>query len=129
METLSELKKQVEELSRTIGAPKQSIPTFGNSEHSGLPHIEINGLEYHLVVCERGSEYSRKTTIDKTELLFWVFDGITFSMACTKELDNRRQNEDFRIQLFQIQEDLIAKISIVYSERLKLKHDKLLNRK
>jgi hypothetical protein len=129
METLSELKKQVEELTKKIDVPKHSIPTFYSSEQSGLPHIEIRGLEYHFVVCERGSEHSRKTTTDKNELLFWIFDGITFSMACTEEVKNRRENEDFRVQLFQIQEDLIAKINIEYSERLKIKHDKILRRK
>ena len=73
METLSGLRKLVQELSRKIGAPKHSIPTFGKSEHSGLPHIEINGLEYHFVVCERGSEHSRKTTIDKNRIVILDF--------------------------------------------------------
>ena len=129
METLSELKNQVEELSEMIDAPTQFIPTFYTIEQTRLPHVEIRGLEYHFVVCERGSEHSRKTTKDKNEILFWIFDGITFSMACSEEIKNRRENEDFRVQLFQIQENLLAKINVEYSERLKMKHDKLLNRK
>ncbi len=47
-------------------------------------------------------------------------------MACTEEVKNRREHEDFRVQLFQIQEDLIAKINTEYSERIKIKHDKIL---
>jgi len=129
MGTLRHVRKKVKELSKKIEAPKHSIPTFGYSEQSGLPHIESTGHEYHYVVCERGSEFSRKTTTDLNELLFWIFDSITFSMACKLELENRRENEDFRIQLFQIQEKLIAQIDNDYSERLKLEHDKLLNKK
>lgn len=129
MDTLKELKGQIKELADLIDAPNHSIPTFGQSEQSGLPHIEIIGNDYHFVVCERGSEHSRQFTKDKKELLFWIFDCVTFSMACKIESENRRENEDFRFQLFQVQEDLIAKIDTKYSIRLKTKHDKILNRK
>lgn len=36
-------------------------------------------------------------------------------MACDLELKNHRNEEDFRIQLFQIQEDLISKIDNDYA--------------
>jgi hypothetical protein len=128
METLNQIRRKVAEFSRLIDSPKRLSPTFGHSEQSGLPHIEVTGTDYHFVVCERGSENSRKSTTDINELLFWIFDSITFSMACDLELRNRRENEDFRIQLFQIQEDLIALIDTEYSDRLKTKYDKILNK-
>lgn len=123
------VESRVKDLAKLIGAPKHLLPTFGFSEQSGLPHIEITGDIYHFVVCERGSEFNRKTTKDLKELLFWIFDSVTFSMACDLELKNRRNDEDFRIQLFQIQEDLISKIDDDYAMTLKNKHDKLLNKK
>ena len=129
MRTLRRVRKKVKTLSKKIEAPKHAIPTFGYSEQSGLAHIERTGQEYHYVVCERGSEFSRKTTDNVKELLFWIFDSITFSMACQRELNNRLESEDIRIQLFQIQEDLIAQIDKDYAYRLKRKHDKLLNEK
>jgi len=37
------IKKRVEKLAKAIKAPDFYIPTFGYSEQSGLPHIEITG--------------------------------------------------------------------------------------
>ena len=128
MQTLKQIRKKVKELSKIIDAPKHSIPTFGYSEQSGLPHIEITETEYHFVVCERKTEYERKKTADLNEILFWIFDSMTFSIACRLELQNRKGDEDFRIQAFQIQEDLISKIDPEFSMRLKIKHDKLLRK-
>lgn len=124
---LTRLKKQVVELARIINAPNYLMPTFGFSEQSGLPHIEMEGDIYNWVVCERGSEFERRRTTDLKEILFWIFESITFSMACDLELRNRRESEDFRIQLFQIQEEIISKIDEDYAITLKVKHDKLLS--
>jgi hypothetical protein len=79
------------------------------------------------VVVERGQELERRQTTDEKELLFWVFDSVTFEMATRLELENRNENEDFRIQLFKIQEELIGEINSDYSDRLNIKHRKLLN--
>jgi len=124
---INKVENRVKYLAKLIGAPKHLLPTFGFSKQSGLPHIEIDGDIYHFVVCERGSELKRKTTSDLKELVFWIFDSVTFSMACDLELKNRRKDEDFRIQLFQIQERLISNIDADYALILKNKHDKLLN--
>ena len=78
------------------------------------------------VLCERGTEFSRQRTFEKKEILFWIFDSITFSMASNLELANRRENEDSRVQLFEIQEQLIRKIDPEYAETLHKKHQRLL---
>jgi len=49
-------------------------------------------------------------------------------MACDLEKKNRKDNEDFRVQLFQIQEDLISIIDKEYALILKDKHEKLLKK-
>jgi len=106
------LRKKVNELAKLINAPNQILPTFETS--------------YHFVVVERGQEHQRKRTSDFDEILFWIFDGVTFSMATKIELKNRNENEDFRIQLFKIQEELIGKINQEYKKILEEKHKKLL---
>jgi hypothetical protein len=126
MLTLEQLENKIDTLAQLIGADKNLLPTFGHSEQTGRPHIEITGNEYHFVICERGEEYKRNKTKDLSELLFQVFDSVTFEMACSLELNNRKQNEDFRIQLFEIQEKLIFKIDKSYSDRLHIKHVRLL---
>jgi len=120
------LRKKVNELAKLINAPNQILPTFETSEDFARPHIEKQGNEYHFVVVERGQEHQRKRTSDFDEILFWIFDGVTFSMATEIELKNRNENEDFRIQLFKIQEELIGKINQEYKKILEEKHKKLL---
>lgn len=126
MNYLDELENEVTKLAKDIEAPEYLIPTFTSSRQDGTPHIEVTGKEYHFVVCERGNEFSRQRTFDKKEILFWIFDSITFSMASNLELANRRENEDFRVQLFELQEQLIRQIDPKYAETLHKKHQRLL---
>ena len=49
-------------------------------------------------------------------------------MASDWELKNRKENEDFRIQLFKHQEELLKQIDEEFFLRIKKKHDKLLRR-
>jgi len=55
----------------------------------GAPQVEIIGDNYHYVVCERGSEYERKTTTDKQELLYWLISDVVSEMAGDFELKHR----------------------------------------
>jgi hypothetical protein len=126
MKLLDDFEEEVKSIAKKIDAPEHLIPTFAISRHNGTPHIEITGREYHFVACERGTELSRQRTFDKKEILFWIFDAVTFSMANELELKNRRANEDSRIQLFEIQERLIGQIDPQFSEILHKKHQRLL---
>lgn len=129
MKNLTEIELEIRNIAKQIEAPEQYLPTFGYTEGTGRPHIETQGNEFHYVINERGEEYRRVKTEDFKELTCLVFTHVTFEMSVKMELKNRKDNEDFRIQMFQIQEDLLNKIDPSYSERLKVKHDKLLNRK
>ena len=129
MKNLTNIEFEIRNTAKLIDAPDQYLPTFGYTEGTARPHIEIQGLDFHYVINERGEEYKRVITNDFHELAFLVFADVTFEMSVKMELQNRKENEDFRIQMFQIQEDLLNKIDPSYSERLKVKHDKLLNRK
>ena len=129
MKSLTEIELEIRNIAELIDAPEQYLPTFGYIEGTARPHIETKGDEFHYVINERGEEYKRVKTKDFKELTFLVFTDVTFEMSVKMELENRKEKEDFRIQRFQIQEDLLNKIDPSYGERLKVKHDKLLNRK
>ncbi|MFT5892616.1 MAG: hypothetical protein ACI9Y7_002728 [Dokdonia sp.] len=126
---MDEIKKIIESFAERIEAPRVYLPTYNHSEDVARPHIEKQGDEYHWVVVERGEELQRKKTTEIKELMFWVFDSITFQMAITLELKNRNDDEDFRIQMFRIQEELIGKIDREYEKRIAQKHQKLLKGK
>lgn len=125
-EKMEILKKEVYRLANLINAPNELLPTFETSDDFARPHIEKEGNEYHFVVVERGQEIERKKTTKIDKILYWIFSGVTFSMAAKIELDNRNEGEDFRIQLFKIQEDLIGRINPQFKKKLEKKHKRLL---
>jgi hypothetical protein len=117
--SLDEIKTDIIAFAYLIDAPKYIIPTFGYSEDFAKPHIEVDGRGYHYVVVERGAELSRKTTTAFNELLYWVFDGITFEMATEYEMKNRNAKQDFRRILFEKQVELLRTVNPEFAERKK----------
>jgi len=128
MKSLIDIQNDVAKLAKIINASENDLPTFGYSEQSGRPHIEVTDSNYYYVNCERGKECKRIETTDLNELIFIIFDDVTLQMAAIKELQNRRENEDHRIKVFQIQEELIERILPEFRERLQNEHKKLLNK-
>lgn len=55
----------------------------------------------------RGQEIERHSSIDLDDILYWVFQGVTFSMAVKYEVAHRIEGEDFRRQLWQKQFELL----------------------
>lgn len=90
-----------------IHAPLSILPLINESNDFAKPFIEVDdsGLIY-LIVRERGEEYERYITDTIDALLYWVFRDITFTMASKSELDNRVDNQDSRV--------------IIYDEQIKL---------
>jgi hypothetical protein len=62
MLTLSEIEVKVNELAQTIGAPQNWLPTYGYSEQTARPHVEVSPLAYYYVVTQSGQEISRYAT-------------------------------------------------------------------
>lgn len=83
-EAIPRLRNRISELARSIDAPEHVLPTFGYSEDTGRPHIEVDGTAFHHVVVDRGREYGRFSTTSVDDLLYRVFRDATFSMAATQ---------------------------------------------
>jgi len=126
MLTLSEIKTEIDGLAAKVGVSGNCLPTYGHSEDWARPHIEVDSLGYHYVIVERGQELKRITTSDLNELLYHVFEAITFDLACAYELANRVENQDFRKLLFKCQIDLLSKLSKEWSIREAQQHDQIL---
>lgn len=116
----------VDRLAEVIDAPELLHPTYGVSEDGARPHIEFSGGQYHYVVVERGKELDRKSSADINEILFHVFEGITFSMAVDYEKRHRRRGEDSRRQLFDVQLGLLGKLNPAWKERTRERLDAVL---
>jgi hypothetical protein len=110
MKTLAEIQSEVHRLAETVGASPGGLPTFGYTCDAAHPHIEVTDDEYHFVVVERGKEIERRSTPDHRELLFWIFDDVTFQLAVDHELAHRIDHQDCRRLIFARQLELMARL-------------------
>lgn len=124
--TLPQIEGKVREFTHIIHAPEDLIPTFGFSNESGLPHIEIYNDNYYLVVSENGTQISNKSTKDPDELLFMIMHTITLSMACER-IFNDTNYQSLRNRLFQLQKSIMSKIDLSYTSKIKLMQDGMQN--
>jgi hypothetical protein len=125
---LSQIQSKVTKLAEIVGAPAKTLPAFGRSEQNGRPHIEVDSAGYHYIIAERGQELERRTTPDIDELLYQIFQWITFELAVKYELDHRTQGQDIRRLLFDYQERLLSRISPSWGERRKQEHEQILQK-
>ncbi len=123
---LPEIKAKVDDLAVKIGASGDVLPTYGHSEGAARPHIEVDARGYHYVVVERGEELERMTTTDLDDLLYHIFEAITFSLAGKYEATHRIPGQDFRIVLFKHQTELLSALSPQWAERASAYHERLL---
>ena len=127
MKTLTEIQKLAQDLASRINAPTNLLPTFSTPIGDATPNIEIDSSgHYHFVISERGTEYERKTTSDLNDLMYWIFSGVTFSMACAHELKNRIEDKDSRRIMFTKQEELLGLLNTDWEERERKEHKSIL---
>ncbi len=108
---LADIKNKVEKISKKIEVPEILIPTFGDTEDFARPHIEINEKGLHWVVVERGEEIERRTTQSEDQLLYWIFETVTSSMASKYAAKNPVVNESFRRTMFSHQLKLLEQLN------------------
>ena len=127
MKTLPEIEAEINRLAAKVGASGYTLPTYGRTEDGARPHIEADSRGYHYVVVERGQELRRNTTSDLDELLYHVFESVTFSLACDYERAHRIAGQDFRRQLFALQVELLSSLSPTWAEREASDHQRILH--
>ena len=114
---LAEIEAEVLRLAARLDVASRALPTFDRSEDGARPHIEVTAAGYHYVVVERGQVLRRDTTTSLDDLLYTVFAGVTFDLACRWEASHRVRGRDFRRVLFQKQVELLATLSPEWARR------------
>jgi hypothetical protein len=125
---LSDIKIEVDKLAAKIDAPDMFLPTYGYSRDGAWPHIEVKDNLLYYVVIERGKELKRNSTTEINELLYWIFDSATFSMAGKYELAHREEARDFRRIMFAHQEKLLGLLYDTWQEKKIQEHQKILEK-
>lgn len=126
MLTLSEIEITVNELAQKIGAPQNILPTYGYSEQTARPHVEVSPRAYYYVVAQNGQEVSRFATRDIDQLLYKIFVDMTFGLAIAYAEKNRIENQDIRRLAFQRQVELLTLLSPQWGERGSQEHAQIL---
>jgi hypothetical protein len=77
--------------------------------------VDANGYLY--IASERGHENTRIASPELDPILYEIFDGITFHMACKYELHHRALAKDSRRLIFATQLKLLGQLSPEWRER------------
>ena len=123
---LSEIEVKVNELAQKIGAPQNILPTYGYSEQTARPHVEVDSWAYYYVVAQSGQEVSRYSTLDIDQLLYKIFVDVTFGLAIAYAEKNRIENQDIRRLAFQRQVELLTLLSPQWGDREAQKQEQIL---
>ena len=123
--TLERVKKQVEEMASKIKAPEHLLPGFGTSKNEGS-HIEVDNWTLNYVTHDRGKEISREFAVDTNDLLYRVFDHITFAMASKYAANSPTENVDHRRVLFAHQVELLTTLDPDWGRRKEKHHEYIL---
>jgi len=120
MQTLdsADLRRKLEEEIKKISNDLTLLPEINNSNDFAKPFIEIDRYGYNYVCRERGEEIFRKLPFDLNDLLYEVFNDVTFELATKWEVKNRDENKDFRLLLFAKQVQLMSTINENFGEKL-----------
>jgi hypothetical protein len=124
--SLAEVKAEIDRRAAILGASGEMLPTYGVSRDFGYPHIEVDQAGYHYVVVERGKELKRITTPLLDELLYHVFESVSFSLAGRFEVQHRIARQDSRRQMFQHQVELLDTLDPAWAARCRAQHLQIL---
>jgi hypothetical protein len=113
-------------MAAALKIPPEYLPTFGSSEESGRPHVDIYGPYYYYAVRERADELSHKIESDLHDLSYWIARDATFSMASEFSRTHRESHQDFRRLLFEHQLELIGRLSSEWQARLRKEIEEIL---
>jgi hypothetical protein len=122
----NDLKQRLVTELKKISGDIDLLPEINSSNDFAKPFIELDEHGYNYICRERGEEVFRKSLFDIDELVYEVFDQVTFEIAIKWEIQNRKENEDFRLQLFAKQVDLMTKINTDFGQRVNSKLQKIL---
>ena len=130
MMNINEVRKLIYKHGEKIGLPYDSklYPIFSSTGNvfSDGGTIYISNNEYHYVIMERGKENKLYRSLDINDILYPLFEGITFSLASKYELKNRNEKEDPRKLLWSKQLELLGKIDPLFKERCQKEIDSIL---
>ncbi len=127
MSQIQLLEREFNRLAKKIAVPERLKPIFGPSNYDEKTYIfQDYRNDLHYTAKERGQILFDKTTTDFDEILYWIFDNITATMAFDYELSNRIEDHDCRRIAFDKQTQLMSTLNKIWGEKTAKKHSEIL---
>lgn len=130
MKSIEYLQKEVACIGKLLcgeSKPAYLFVVASSPTHTGAPHVEIIGDEYHFVVTERGSEFERHKTKNVDDILYWFVEGDVGDLARTWELNNRVEGQDSRRLWFKKEIELLKGVNLEWASRKEAEQPKVLS--
>ena len=121
-----ELEQLRSEYAKLCAAAELPTAIHFSPQHDGSAHVEFDGSGYSYVVTERGSEFERRCTKNRDELLYWLVADAVFDVACAFEARHRIAGQDFRRLFFSKELELLAAIRPEWARRKRAEIEKVL---
>ena len=119
---------RMKKLASQINTPLELLPAIGVENHSGKPYIRIFFPAYYLIAFDNGINVYKKRFFNIDDLLYEVFEQVTFDMALQYELKNRILGQDFRRLAFEYQLELMRQLSSQWYNNLSMKIEAILEK-
>jgi len=120
MENIIAIQSNVFQLGSKVSAPHNALIILTEPSDYGKPHLNISQDSYEYIYSERGYEFSRKSTKNLDELLYWIIYPVVHQMAMEFELTHRiNEDEDCRKIIFPRLIEYLRIINPLWAERAK----------
>ena len=130
MKSLDEIKNFIYEAGTKIGLKNDSnlYPVFSlnNTAFSDGATIYITNNEYHYVVTERGKINKHIKSCEIDDILYPLFESITFNIACKYELEHRKADKDSTRLIWKKQLELLETINPQFKDSCQADIEKIL---
>ena len=121
------LKIRLENYLKTIGVDIAKTPKINEYNDQGIPFILAHCTHYEYVIQEGNTEYRRDNYFSEDALIYSVMKDIVSSEASQYELDNRVDDQDFRILWFRRQVELMSQINIDWAKKLEKEYKQIID--
>lgn len=118
---LEKIKKKILKMGKKIGLNDESelYPMFSKTSDvfNDGASIYTENSKYYYILMERGRINKCYESENLEEILYLLFESITFTMASDYELHHRIENQDSRRLLWQKQLELLEKVDKAFKVR------------
>jgi hypothetical protein len=110
------------QLAAVIDAPLWALPTFGYPTERSYPFVLREDGVWVWGVRSRGLDLERRSTDDPRELLYWIFEHVTRSIATASEVPSGDGRERTGEEWVRLQHALLGRLTPRWAARFRAEH-------